>query len=161
WAAAGMLAPVTEVHYGEQALLRLNLAAAARWPRFAVELEEAAGRPVGYLACGTLTVARDADDLAAIVDLYRFQQGLGLEVDRLRSRECRSLEPGLAPGIRGGVLVPGDHQVDNRALVGGLLAAAARAGVVLRPAMARGLRVVGGRVRGLVLGGRGGLAGGG
>jgi glycine oxidase len=151
WAAAGMLAPVTEVHYGEQALLRLNLAAAARWPRFAMELEEAAGRPVGYLACGTLTVARDADDLAAIDDLYRFQQGLGLEVDRLRSRECRSLEPGLAPGVRGGVLVPGDHQVDNRALVGGLLAAAARAGVVLRPAMARGLRVAGGRVRGLVL----------
>jgi glycine oxidase len=151
WAAAGMLAPVTEVHYGEQALLRLNLAAAARWPCFAMELEEAAGRPVGYLACGTLTVARDADDLAAIDDLYRFQQGLGLEVDRLRSRECRSLEPGLAPGVRGGVLVPGDHQVDNRALVGGLLAAAARAGVVLRPAMARGLRVAGGRVRGLVL----------
>src|SRR5919197_1073227 len=30
WAAAGMLAPVTEVHYGEQALLALNLEAAAR-----------------------------------------------------------------------------------------------------------------------------------
>jgi glycine oxidase len=153
WAAAGMLAPVTEVHYGEQALLRLNLAAAARWPGFAAELEEAAGRPVGYLACGTLSVARDADDLAALDDLYRFQQGLGLEVERLRSRECRSLEPGLAPGVRGGVLVPGDHQVDNRALVGALLAAAARAGVVLRPATARGLRVAGGRVRGVVLDG--------
>src|SRR5215218_9002293 len=96
WAAAGMLAPVTEVHYGEQALLRLNLAAAARWPGFAAELEEAAGRPPGYLACGTLTVARDADDLAVIDELYRFQQGLGLEVERLRSRECRELEPGLA-----------------------------------------------------------------
>jgi glycine oxidase len=160
WAAAGMLAPVTEVHYGEQALLRLNLAAAARWPGFAAELEEAAGRPVGYLACGTLSVARDPDDLAAIDDLYRFQQGLGLEVERLRSRECRSLEPGLAPGVRGGVLVPGDHQVDNRALVGALLAAAARAGVVLRPATARGLRVAGGRVRGLVLDGGEALAAG-
>ena len=160
WAAAGMLAPVTEVHYGEQALLRLNLAAAARWPGFAAELEEAAGRPVGYLACGTLSVARDPDDLAAIDDLYRFQQGLGLKVERLRSRECRSLEPGLAPGVRGGVLVPGDHQVDNRALVGALLAAAARAGVVLRPATARGLRVAGGRVRGLVLDGGEALAAG-
>ena len=160
WAAAGMLAPVTEVHYGEQALLRLNLAAAARWPGFAAELEEAAGRPVGYLACGTLSVARDPDDLAVIDDLYRFQQGLGLEVERLRSRECRSLEPGLAPGVRGGVLVPGDHQVDNRALVGALLAAAARAGVVLRPATARGLRVAGGRVRGLVLDGGEALAAG-
>jgi glycine oxidase len=160
WAAAGMLAPVTEVHYGEQALLRLNLAAAARWPGFAAELEEAAGRPVGYLERGTLSVARDTDDLAAIDDLYRFQQGLGLEVERLRSRECRGLEPGLAPGVRGGVLVPGDHQVDNRALVGALLAAAARAGVVLRPATARGLRVAGGRVRGLVLDGGEALAAG-
>ena len=35
WAAAGMLAPVTEVHYGERPLLALNLEAAARWPRCA------------------------------------------------------------------------------------------------------------------------------
>jgi glycine oxidase len=28
WAAAGMLAPVTEVHYGEERLLQLNLARA-------------------------------------------------------------------------------------------------------------------------------------
>jgi glycine oxidase len=153
WAAAGMLAPVTEVHYGEQPLLRLNLDAARRWPSFAAELEDAAGRAVGYRACGTLTVARDADDLAAIDDLYRFQRGLGLEVERLRGRECRSLEPGLAPGVRGGVLAPGDHQVDNRALVGALLAAVARAGVVLRPARVTGLRVVGERARGVVLDG--------
>jgi glycine oxidase len=153
WAAAGMLAPVTEVHYGEQALLRLNLAAAERWPSFAAELEEAAGRPVGYRACGTLTVARDADDLAAIDDLYRFQRGLGLGVERLRGRECRRLEPGLAPGVRGGVLAPGDHQVDNRALVGALLAAVARAGVVLRAARVTGVRVAGERARGVVLDG--------
>jgi len=153
WAAAGMLAPVTEVHYGEQSLLRLNLDAARRWPSFAAELEDAAGRPVGYRTCGTLTVARDADDLAAIDDLYRFQQGLGLAVERLRGRECRGLEPGLAPGVRGGVLAPGDHQVDNRAMVGALLAAVARAGVVLRPARVTGLRVVGERARGVVLDG--------
>src|SRR6266508_1315075 len=124
WAAAGMLAPVTEVHYGEQALLRLNLAAADRWPGFAAELEEAAGRQVGYRRCGTLTVARDTDDNAAIEDLYRFQLRCGLEVERLRSRDCRRLEPGLAPGVRGGVLAPGDHQVDNRAMAGAPLAAA-------------------------------------
>ena len=40
WAAAGMLAPVTEVHYGEEALLALNLASAARYPSFVAELEE-------------------------------------------------------------------------------------------------------------------------
>src|ERR671918_383384 len=123
WAAAGMLAPVTEVHYGERLLLELNLAAAARWPSFAADVEQASGLDVGYRRCGTLAVARDADDNAALEDLYRFQRGCGLDVERLRSRECRQLEPGLAPGIRGGVLAAGDHQVDNRALVQALLVA--------------------------------------
>jgi glycine oxidase len=151
WAAAGMLAPVTEVHYGEQALLRLNLAAADRWPGFAAELEEAAGRPVGYRRCGTLTVARDTDDNAAIEDLYRFQLRCGLEVERLRGRDCRRLEPGLAPGVRGGVLAPGDHQVDNRAMAGALLAACERAGVRLLAGRAAALRLDGERVTGVTV----------
>jgi len=151
WAAAGMLAPVTEVHYGEQALLRLNLAAARRWPAFAGELEDASGSPVGYRRCGTLTVARDGDDLAAVQDLYRFQSELGLEVERLRGRECRQVEPGLAPSVRGGVLAAGDHQVDNRALVGSLLAAAGRAGVEVRRARVESLVTAGDRARGVAL----------
>ncbi|HEV3464845.1 MAG TPA: glycine oxidase ThiO [Actinomycetota bacterium] len=152
WAAAGMLAPVTEVHYGEQALLALNLAAAARWPGFAVELEEASGRPVGYRPAGTLSVARDADDNAALEDLYQFQLRCGLEVERLRSRECRQLEPGLAPSIRGGLLAAGDHQVDNRALVEALLVAGQRAGVRLVAGRVVELAVEDDRVTGVVLG---------
>jgi glycine oxidase len=155
WAAAGMLAPVTEVHYGEQALLRLNLAAADRWPGFAAELEEAAGRQVGYRRCGTLSVARDTDDNAALEDLYRFQLRCGLQVERLRSRDCRRLEPGLAPSVRGGVLAPGDHQVDNRALAGALLAACERAGARLLADRATGLQLDGERVTGVRLAGGG------
>jgi len=151
WAAAGMLAPVTEVHYGERQLLALNLAAAARWPSFAAELEEAAGQPVGYRPGGTLAVARDADDNAALEDLYQFQLRCGLEVERLRSRECRQLEPGLAPSIRGGVLAAGDHQVDNRALVQALVVACERAGVRLVEGRVAELAVEGGRVTGVVL----------
>jgi glycine oxidase len=153
WAAAGMLAPVTEVHYGEQALLRLNLAAADRWPAFAAELEEAAGAPIGYRRCGTLTVARDVDDNAALEDLYRFQLRCGLQVERLRSRDCRRLEPGLAPGVRGGVLAPGDHQVDNRAMADALQAAGERAGVRLLLGRAAELLVDGERVTGVTLAG--------
>jgi glycine oxidase len=158
WAAAGMLAPVTEVHYGEQALLRLNLAAADRWAGFAAELEEAAGRQVGYRRCGTLTVARDTDDNAAIEDLYRFQLRCGLEVERLRGRDCRRLEPGLAPGVRGGVLAPGDHQVDNRAMAGALLTACERAGVRLLAGRATELRLDGERVTGVTVAGGASLA---
>jgi len=155
WAAAGMLAPVTEVHYGERPLLRLNLDAAARWPGFAAELEEASGQPVGYRPGGTLAVARDADDNAALEDLYQFQLRCGLQVERLRSRECRQLEPGLAPSIRGGVLASGDHQVDNRALVEALLVACSRAGVRMVPGRVAELTVAGDRVTGVVLAGTG------
>jgi glycine oxidase len=156
WAAAGMLAPVTEVHYGERPLLALNLAAAARWPSFAAEVEEASGQPVGYRPGGTLAVARDTDDNAALEDLYQFQRRCGLEVERLRSRECRQLEPGLAPSIRGGVLAAGDHQVDNRALVEALLAACQRSGVRLVSGRVAELSVDGDRVTGVVLAAGGG-----
>ena len=46
----------------------------------------------------------------------RFPARLGLESERLLARECRKLEPLLAPSVRGGLLVDGDHQVDNRRL---------------------------------------------
>jgi glycine oxidase len=160
WAAAGMLAPVTEVHYGERPLLALNLASAARWPGFAAEVEEVAGRPVGYRPGGTLAVARDADDNAALEDLYQLQLRCGLEVERLGSRECRRLEPGLHPSIRGGVLAAGDHQVDNRALVEALLVACQRAGVRMVEDRATELATEADRVTGVVLAG-GGTAGGG
>ncbi len=62
--AAGMLAAVTELHYGEQTLLGLNLASARRYPDFAAELTEASGQDLGYRRCGTPAVAMDADDLA-------------------------------------------------------------------------------------------------
>lgn len=45
---------------------------------------------------------------------------------RLSGRACRELVPALAPGVQGGAEVPGDHQVDNRRLLGALGAALAR-----------------------------------
>jgi glycine oxidase len=133
--AAGMLAPVTELHYGEQALLELSLVSARRWPEFTAELSEAAGgADLGYRRCGTLAVALDADDRAELRELHAFQTSLGLEAEWLNGRECRRLEPMLAPGVRGGLRVDGDHQVDPRRLAAALLRAAERAGVVLHRA---------------------------
>ena len=152
WAAAGMLAPVTEAHYGERSLLELNLASSEKWPAFAEELEEVSGRSIGYRRCGTLAVARDADDNVALEDLYRYQKDLGLEVERLKGSECRELEPALAPSVRGGILVPGDHQVDNRALVTALQEACTRAGVAFVAARARELLFVDDRLEAVGLG---------
>ncbi len=150
-AAAGMLAPVTEVHYGEDHLLELCLESARMYPGFVEELETASGRSTGYRRSGTLLVARDADDNAALGELYAFQQELGLDVRRLRGRECLELEPGLAPSVRGGIFVAGDHQIDNRALHAALVAACERSGVEVMRRRAVGVVVEGGACRGVAL----------
>jgi glycine oxidase len=151
WVAAGMLAPVTEVHYGEEPLLRLNLASAERYATFAAELEDVSGEPVGYRPCGTLAIAFDADDAALLDDLYRFQQRLGLSVERMTPREARRLEPALAPAIRSGLFVAHDHQVDNRLLTRALLAACERTGVVMRRSRVLSVNIDRDTVSGLVL----------
>lgn len=131
--AAGMLAPVSEADAGEPALLRAGLASAARWPSFAAELEEASGTPAGYRRCGTLVVARDADEAVALDRERALREQLGLEAAILRGSEARRLEPGLAPGVRAALDAPGDHAVDPRLLLGALALACERAGVALRP----------------------------
>jgi glycine oxidase len=149
--AAGMLAAVTELQYGEQTLLDLNLASAARYPDFVAELTGATGLDTGYRGCGTLAVALDADDRADLRDLHAFQTSLGLESQWLSGRDCRRLEPMLAPGVRGGLRVDGDHQVDPRRLAAALLRAAQSAGAeCVRSAVAR-VECVGGRVTGATL----------
>ncbi len=125
-AAAGMLAPATEAHYGEERLLRLNLASAARYPDFIAELEAVAGTPTGYCDKGTIAVAFDSGDRAVLADLAEFHQRLGLGSEPLTGRECRKREPLLSPDVQSGLLVPDDHQVDNRLLVAALLTAIAR-----------------------------------
>lgn len=149
--AAGMLAAVTELQYGEQTLLELNLASAARYAHFAAELGEATGMDLGYRRCGTLAVALDADDRAQLRELHAFQSRLGLESQWLSGRECRRLEPMLAPGVRGGLRVDGDHQIDPRRLAEALLRAAEGAGVAVHRSEVARVEVGAGRARGVGL----------
>ncbi|MFD9436811.1 glycine oxidase ThiO [Streptomyces sp. NPDC060002] len=150
--AAGMLAAVTELHHGEQTLLGLNLASARRYPDFAAELTELTGHDLGYRRCGTLAVALDSDDRAHLRELHALQRQSGLESEWLSGRECRRLEPLLAPGVRGGLRVDGDHQIDPRRLTGALVAVCERAGVAFHRVRAERLSVVGERARGVVTG---------
>jgi glycine oxidase len=127
--AAGMLAPVSEALFGEGALLRVNLLALARFPSFAAELEQVTGDRVGLRREGTLAVAYDAGDYAALTRLTAFRRSAGLEAEELDSRACRKLESFLTPDVHGGVLFPGDWSVDNRRYAAALREAAASAGV--------------------------------
>ena len=142
--AAGMLGPVSESIFGELDLLNLNLHAIARFPSFNAELERAAGAITGLRTEGTLAVAYDNGDLAALDRLTVFRHSIGLNAERLDARECRRREPFLAPSTRGGVFAAGDLSVDNRRYLACLRAAAGNAGV--RTLRAAAAQVAGGRV---------------
>jgi glycine oxidase len=158
WVAAGMLAAVSEAHYGEERLTRLLVLAASRWPDFAARLEAASDLDLDYRPCGAVGVAVDHSDRAALDELLAFQLGLGLSAERLSASACRQLVPALAPRIAGGATFPEDHQVDNRRLVGALVEAAERAGVRLVRDRAAALIVESGRVAGVELEAGGRLA---
>ncbi|WP_427130078.1 glycine oxidase ThiO [Pseudarthrobacter sp. S9] len=174
WAAAGMLAPVSELHYQEEALLELMLESSRLWPDFAAALDgaqatgtdaagtDATGREAaahsgtGYLTTPTLAVGADAADRRALADLRAVQQACGLNVEPLTVREARGREPLLSPGISCAFDIPADHQVDPRRLlarIAALLATDGRSRAVAR--RAAGLLWEDGRVSGVSLAGGG------
>lgn len=126
WAAAGMLAPVSELHYQEEDLLELMLESSALWPAFAAGLEDPAGKaPTGYRTTATLALGADAADRRALADLREVQLSNGLAVEPLLLREARSREPLLSPGISCAFDIPADHQVDPRKIAERILDALA------------------------------------
>jgi glycine oxidase len=151
YAAAGMLAPVAEATYGEEALVALSRASLELYPAFVAELEDASGTTVGLRTAGTLLVGFDEDDVRALDHVHVFHTELGLSAERLPPRACRSQEPALSPRLRGGVRVSGDHSVEPRALHAALLTAAGAAGVEVVHARVGGLVVEDGRTTGLEL----------
>jgi glycine oxidase len=130
--AAGMLAPVGELTFGEHELLEMTLASAALWDEFAAAVEAAGGEGTGYERCGALHLALDRDEAGELRRRHDLQRELGLEAEWLTPRRCRELEPGLATTFVGGVLAAGEASVDPRRLA---------------LALAAGLRAAGGELR--------------
>ncbi|HXN37107.1 MAG TPA: FAD-dependent oxidoreductase, partial [Solirubrobacteraceae bacterium] len=132
--AAGMLAPVAEVEFGDagRRLLELGLRSAAMWPEFASDLETCSGVSVGLMQTGTLLVARDDDDARELERQLAFRQSLGLAARRLRPSQARQLEPALAPTVRLALDVPEDHSVDPRLVLVALARACGQGGVEIR-----------------------------
>ncbi|MQM24973.1 glycine oxidase ThiO [Glycomyces sp. NEAU-7082] len=127
--AAGMIAPVTESHYGEAALTPFMAASADAWPDFARELEAASGVLVGFRDMPTIVVGVEDGDRAEVerqTELYRLT---ARNVEVLTGRAVRTAEPLLNHRVRAGVLATEDRAVDPRAVHAALLVAAERAGV--------------------------------
>jgi glycine oxidase len=156
--AAGMLAPASESLFGEGALLRVNLLAVNRFPSFAAELEDVASQHVGLHREGTLAVAYDPGDYAALMRLTAFRRSAGLDAQELDSRACRKLESFLTPDVHGGALFAGDWSVDNRRYAAALREAMTAVKVrVVRDRVTEAL-VQDGRARGIRLADGGDIA---
>jgi glycine oxidase len=132
--AAGMLAPVMEVEFGESGrrVLELGLRSAELWPAFAAELAQAAGAEVQLIGAGAMFLARDEDQARELERQFAFRESLGLRVERLRASEARELEPALAPTVRLALAAPDDRSVDPRVVLAALRGACESEGVRLR-----------------------------
>jgi glycine oxidase len=127
--AAGMLAPVGELSFGEPDLLEMTLASARLYPEFVAELEAETGMRTGYATLGALHIALDRDEAAQLRRVHELQRSLQLDAEWLAPRRCRELEPGLTPSFAGGVHAQREAAIDPRALSAALAAALAAAGV--------------------------------
>jgi len=130
--AAGMLAPIGELAFGEPELLRMTIAAAEIYPDFIAELEAAAELGTGFTRHGALHVALDRDEASELRRVHDLQRSLGLGAEWLPPRRCRELEPGLTPSFNGGVHAPDEAAIDPRRMTAALLAALAGAGAEVR-----------------------------
>jgi glycine oxidase len=151
-AAAGMIAPIAEATPSEPALLELGRRSATAYPQFIDELRRVSEVDPLYRAAGTILVARDADEAAALERERAAREQLGLPVRRLLASEARELEPALAPSLRLAMEIPDDHAIDPRRLAAALAQAVRQSGGRLRAGVAVDQLIVsGGRVQGVRL----------
>lgn len=130
--AGGMLAPTAEVVYKQDPLFPLMTASAELYPDLIALTAKYSDLPTGYRTEGTLVVARDVADKTHLTELREYQEKHGMAVEKVTTRQARSLEPALSPAIHGAVRIAGDHQVQPRLFTKALMDACANAGVTFK-----------------------------
>ena len=121
--AAAMLAPLAESAVAPVSVVRMGQHALSRWPELLAPLAQ----PVFFQREGTLVLwhRQDAADAAR---LARVLANTGTQVPELApmrtldGQAIAALEPSLGPRFAQGLFLPGEGQLDNRALLTALLA---------------------------------------
>jgi glycine oxidase len=148
-AAAGMVAPQAECE-ARGPVLRLGLESRARYAAWAAAIARESRVDVQYRADGIVYAVLNGQDARVLEARARWQRNLGLRVERLTPRAARRLLPALAPTLRGALVFPDDHRVNNEQLATAIARAARRAGaVVLEETPALAIRARGGRASGV------------
>ncbi len=151
WAAAGMLSPLGEAPEAGP-FLSLALESLERWPSFAAALEEETGVPLGFHLTGKLLLAFGEAEEEALRARRRWQAAAGFDVRWLEGPAVLDIEPCASSEAAAALHLPGEGQVDNRALGEALWRAAEAAGCrFLLGREAAAVTRDGGRVRGVRL----------
>ncbi len=150
-AATGMLAASAEHEPGGGPLLELARESLALWPELRRDVEAESGLSIAYRDEGTLIVAVGRDEVERLRFRHKMQRDACLDARWLSGSAVLELEPGLRPNIAGGILCPGDHQVDPRSTLQALRAAfLGQGGHLAEATSVERLEMEGGRVAGIV-----------
>jgi glycine oxidase len=130
WAAGGILGVGSE-SVADGPLFRLPLDAFRSWPGVAADLERETGEKLDFRADGTLLLAFDDAEAAALDARGTFHRAAGLACPLLDGAAARRVEPRISPTTRAALLLP-EGRLDNRALWRALLASCRARGVHVR-----------------------------
>lgn len=127
WAAAGMLAPQAEAD-APGPLFDLCLRSRALYPDFIAALWEETRIDAELCPAGTLLLAEEESEVAALQAKLAWQTAAGCHAEWLSPDDVQTLEPLLKSSV-GALYLPDDWQVENRRLTQALIAAATAAQV--------------------------------
>lgn len=123
WAAAGMLAPQSEMDRAG-AYLDFCLASRRLYPKAVERIAAATSIDPQYRTEGMLYAALTEADEKRLVERAEWQQPLGLGVDVLSTSEALKAEPALNPRLLLAIHFKEDHQLDPRLMTQGYAVAA-------------------------------------
>lgn len=148
WAAAGMLAPQSEMPEPCD-YFDFCLASRRMYPAVVERVREASGIDPQYRPEGMLYAAFNEAEEKILLERAAWQRPLGANARALTREEARALEPALTSDIRMAVHFQEDHQLDPRLMTRAYMIAARKAGAhILECTPACGLVVESGRVMG-------------